>query len=441
MKKHISAISIFFLVFGFVLMMGCSKDDGPEIDTKTETENKPDVDENGGGDPTEQGGQIVSGDPSLNDFIVASKGEVIYTLDAQTGEETEIFTLPDFTYPKILADYKDDTVFLVTDDNSVNAIDPFGKGLIWEVPMLEFSSNSIGFAAPSCIDGTCYASGGTGVVVAVDQVTGDLKWYYSSDSDGELDNVINDNEWLIIKGDKVYVFSDSNNVYDLPPYMHVLDRQTGALLNKIELPFPTTGTPVIEGDRLYLPAGDFYVINLDTFDIIWQFEANGVGTPAISNGKVVISATPPDADRSSALYCFDVDSNKVLWKVDTGVNTIWAPLIVENVVFSNYDKGTTFYDSTWAKPFAVDLESGKQLWFKENATVKLSPVYANGRLFFIGIDNDRKGGISEKTGMMSLDANTGEILWLNPFMYDLRMLNPLVVAKNGVFGPSYYRGN
>ena len=61
-------------------------------------------------------------------------------------------------------------------------------------------------------------------------------------------------------------------------------------------------------------------------------------------------------------------------------------------------------------------------------------------IFFRGHNLDGEGGTDENVGLLSMDANTGELLWLNPFFRFGSALIPLVVAENGVFGPSYYRG-
>ncbi len=79
--------------------------------------------------------------------------------------------------------------------------------------------------------------------------------------------------------------------------------------------------------------------------------------------------------------------------------------------------------------------------FRDDVQVDHSPVYANGRLFFHGHAILRSDDTDQNVGLMSIDANTGEILWLNNFFRRGFPIAPLVVAENGVFGPSYCRGN
>jgi len=430
MKTQINKTCILLLASFMMFVVGCTKDDSPG----------PELDENGEVVNPEQGGQIVSGDSSLNSFLITSNDESVVTVDAQSGQEQVIFTFEDLTNIEVLPEYNNGKIFVTTDDNAVNAIGPDAKNLIWDTPMLDYKFSSLGLTPPVCIDGVCYASGGFGVVVALDENTGDLKWYYATDPEGELDNVLNEAETPIVRGDKVYIFTDEGFISDLLPYLHILDKNTGQLLQKLELPFEVTGIPVFEENTLYLPAKNMYALDVETFAIKWMFEADGVSTPSILNGRMAFQANPLDDSISSVLYCLDADSGNLQWQVDTGFDNIWSPIIIKNVVFGIYDEASQFAFSRNGRPFAVSLDSGRQLWYRDNVSVDHSPVYANGRLFFHGHDIGRSDDTDNNVGLLSMDANTGEVLWLNNSFRYQRTITPLVVAENGVFGPSYYRG-
>lgn len=382
---------------------------------------------------------LLAGNPTLNTFLITSRDESVYTVDAQTGQEREIYTFDDLTDVEILAEYDNGKIFVTTDDNAVNALDPAGPSLLWDTPMLDYQFSSLGLTEPVCLDGTCYASGEFGVVVALNENSGDLKWYYSTDPDGELENTLNENETPIIRDDKVYVFSEAF-LDELPPFMHILDRQTGRLLQKLELPFDLTGTPLFEDNTLYLPAKNLYAYSAETLEPMWTFEATGVGPPSVHDDKVVVHVIPSDNTTSSVLYCLDATTGRELWANATGSATLWAPLIVEDVVFGVYDNVSSFAGPD-GRPFAARLADGELIWFLEDVQIDHDPVYANGRLFFHGHAILRTGDIDQDVGLMSIDANTGEIEWLNGFFGTGSHITPLVVAENGVFGPSYYRGN
>ncbi|SIS53908.1 Outer membrane protein assembly factor BamB, contains PQQ-like beta-propeller repeat [Zobellia uliginosa] len=427
MKKQFLSRTIFWGIM-LVFVAGCTTDDGVELN------------ENGEVIDPEKGGQIVSGDPSLNDFVIAAKDETIYTVDAQTGEETVIYAFPDLTDFVGPADYNKGTIYVTSDDNSINALSVADRRFLWDRYMLEFNFGSMGTTRPICIDGVCYASGGSGVVVAVDEVTGTLKWYYTTDPNGKLDNVLNVNRTPVVYGDKVYVFSNKGYYSNVPAYLHILDKETGRLVQKQKLPYEPSGVPVFMENTMYLPAKNLYVIDLDTLNTLWMFEVNGVGTPFVSGDKLVVSAIPYGQSIGSVLYCLDKNTKSILWEVETGANSLWAPLIVGNVVFSNYDKGTSFPGATNANPFALDLRNGEELWKNEDVSVDFSPVYANGMLFTHGHDILRNNNDQNSVGLLAMDANTGEVLWLNSLFRFGSHIVPLVVADNGVFGPSYYRG-
>ncbi len=419
-KNRFSRFPIFFLL-AIIAFMGCSKESDGEA---------------GSDDPIPSSGNIVSGNPELNDFLITSSHENVFTVDTETGQEQLIYAFKDLTDLEILADYDNGKIYVTTDDNSVNALDVAGKSFVWDTPMLEYHFSSNGLSATVCFDGVCYASGGYGVVVALDENTGNLKWYYSTDPDGDLDDLLNEAGTPIVHGDKVFIFSKEGFISDLPAYVHVLNKQTGELLDKRELPHNVSGTPIFIGNTLIVPAKNLYALNADTFETQWVFEANGIGTPNISRDRLVVQGIPLGQSIHSAMYCLDINTGNIIWELDTGFDTIWSPVIVENVVFGVYEEASSFPFAN-GRPFAVALSDGKQLWFRDKVSIDSSPVYANGRLFFLGYDIDDSDNI---TGLLSMDANTGKILWANTTFKNGSSLTPLIIAQNGIFGPSYYRG-
>jgi len=391
-------------------------------------------------DPLPGDTRIVSGDPSLNTFLITRLDESIMTVDPETGQEESIYTFNDFIYPEGVPDYENGNIFWTTDDNAINAMNVDAKNFLWDTPMLEYKFSSYDVSSVVCMDGVCYAGGGFGVVVAVDQNSGDVKWYYTTDPDGELDDVLNDVGTPVVYQDKVYVFSEEGFISDLASYVHVLDRDTGELLDKRELPFDISGTPVFSDNILFVPAGNLYAMNPDSLEVLWTFESDRVGTPYVSEDRLVVAGIPLGQSIYSALYCLDAGSGNIIWEKDTGFNTLWSPIIVENVVFSQYEDASSFAFATSGRPFALRLSDGEQLWFRDDVIADHSLVYANGRLFFHGHDINRTDDTDQNVGFMSMDANTGEVLWLNTRFGSGYISAPLVVAQNGVFGPSYYRG-
>ncbi|WP_394333950.1 outer membrane protein assembly factor BamB family protein [Maribacter hydrothermalis] len=221
--------------------------------------------------------------------------------------------------------------------------------------------------------------------------------------------------------------------------MHVLDKETGTLLNKVELPYDISSVPLIENDILYLPAKNMYAINLNTLDVLWSFEAEGVSSPQVTEDRVVFHGIPKDNTIYSALYCVNKQTGSFIWGNDTGFDTLWTPTVVENVVFGVYEKATSFAFSTNGRPFAVKLSDGKQLWYMEDVVCDNAPVYANGMLYFHGHDINATSDTDKNVGLIAMDANTGKVVWLNNvFGYDYAN-TPIVIAQNGVFGPGYYR--
>ncbi|WP_405410930.1 PQQ-binding-like beta-propeller repeat protein [Maribacter sp. Asnod1-A12] len=425
MKNYIKSSSFFILCFLSIFIIGCTKDAEVALNEDGEVINP------------EQGNKIVSGDPVMNSFIMTTWDESIVKLDATTGEEEIVYTLPDYIYPESLPDYSNGVLYIASDDNSVNAVDVNTNSFLWDTPMLEYH-NASGISNTNCEGGICYTSGGYGVVVALFEGSGDIKWHYSTDLNGELDDVLNEATTPIVYQDKVYIFSEEDFLEYYPAYMHVLDKETGALLSKVELPNDISSVPVIENNMLYLPAKNMYAIDLSTLQVRWSFEAEGVSAPQVTEDKVLFGGIPADDTIHSALYCLDKETGAFIWGKETGFDTLWSPTVVENVVFGVHEKGTSFI-ATNGRPFALRLSDGEELWYRDSVSCDTTPVYANGMLYFHGHNINASSDSDEDVGLIAMDANTGDVIWLNNIFGNDRAYTPIVIAQNGVFGPGYFR--
>ena len=420
-------------ILGLFLLMAvyisCSEENGVDILEADDTEQ------------IKNDNLIVSGKPENNDFIVTASYESLFTVDAKTGKETLVYTFSDQTDVEKLADYDEGNLFVTTDDNSVNAINLANKNLLWSTPMLNYDTSSYGITPPACVDGICYASGTYGVVVALDQNTGELLWYYSTDPNGDLDDGLNENRTPVVHDDRVFVMSEESFYGYFPTYLHILDKETGQLLQKIEFPedIEVINEPLIVNNILYISVKNLYAIDLQSLEVIWIFEAEKLGDIHILNNKLVVQGEPMRDTVYSSLFCLDSQTGELQWEIETGFKAIWSPIIVENVVYGLYDQGSSlsFYD---LRPYAVSLSNGEQLWFRDDISVDNSPVYANGQLFYHGHAINYTDETKDNSGIMALNANNGNIDWLNPAFRFGTSMAPLVVGQNGVFGPSYYRG-
>lgn len=428
-KVRLKAFIHLFLSISILLFLGCSKDDGIVLDEE--------------GNPIEPSREtgIVSGNPELNQFLITSKDESVYVVDTKTGQQEEIFAFENLTDIEGVADYNNGRIYVTTDDNAINAIDKAAKNLVWDTPMLAYDFNSLGLSSTICLDGVCYASGGFGVVVAVDENTGEIKWHYSTDPDGELDVVLNKAGTPIVGDDKVYIFSKEGFISNLPAYMHVLDKETGELLRKFSFEFDISGTPLLNNGVLYIPAGNLYAVDANTFDVLWAFENDRIGTPFVSGNRLVVHGIAIGQTIYSTTYCLDANTGTKIWEKDSGFDTVYSPIIVEEVVFGVFEEASGFPFANNGRPFAARLSDGEELWYNDDLSIDYSPVYANGRLFFHGHDILRTDDTDQNVGLLAVDANTGEVLWLNTFFRNGSPIPPTVVAQNGVFGTSYFRGN
>ena len=66
MDWNLKCRALLLVTFSAICIVGCTKDNGVELDENGEVINP------------EEGSQIVSGDPSLNTFLITSKDETVY---------------------------------------------------------------------------------------------------------------------------------------------------------------------------------------------------------------------------------------------------------------------------------------------------------------------------------------------------------------------------
>ncbi|TPN88895.1 outer membrane protein assembly factor BamB family protein [Aquimarina algicola] len=419
MKKF----SISFLIFSFLsILVSCSSDEG--TDNPLETGN---------------GGTIVSGNPELNTFVVSSDYEKLLTLDASTGELTTVYEFGKFNYVHNLPHYENDHLYFTTEDNSINAIQLSSKQLLWNTPFGEYDIEIFEKSITACEDGICYAAGHNGVFIAVDQATGLEIWRYSLNEDGSFDGRTSADSKPIIKGDKIYIVAEGSSIREIPASIHVVDKNSGIGLTKVNLLYPDTSSITFAGNILLIANKNLYAVNPDTFENIWSFEAEGMGHPVVSGNSIIVHTLPKDTNIESVLHSIDLTTGNIIWSIDTGFDTLYSPVIEGDVVFGIYEEGGNVAFSRNGRPFAVDLATGNQLWFRDDVSIRSSPTYANGMLYFFGHDiNGPSESTDENSGLICMDANNGKVVWVSSTLAPFKSITPVVVAENGVFGPSYY---
>ena len=377
--------------------------------------------------------EVDVGDPTLNRLIVTSEEERLVTVDPATGEARVIFEFSQYNELVGLADYHNGTVYVATEDNSVNAIDINSQQFLWDVPMPEYEFSSLSHATTVYDDGLVYCLGYFGLVVAVEAATGDPVWVYTINPSGDYEDRYLSGGLLTARGDRLYVLAE-DNIFGDPAYLHVLDKKTGERLGRLELPNNYSGRLAFADNMILLPAGsNLFALEETTLDVRWQVEFDVVSTPSVSGDKVLVQAVPPGNDNlTSSIYCLDLNSGAVLWEQESGFDRVRSPVAVGDVVFAVREDAKVIAGIRTGRPMAFRISTGEPLWLNDNVNIYGTPVFANGRLYFHGYEilSDE----DDSQGFLCLDAATGEIVWLNSAFGYGGAIAPLVVADNGVFG-------
>jgi len=176
------------------------------------------------------------------------------------------------------------------------------------------------------------------------------------------------------------------------------------------------GSPVIDGDRIFVAVGSPTKGTLVAFDkksgkVLWTagkentaYSALMVGT--LAGVRQVVHLT------GDSLMGVDVASGKILWQtpVKTGAKRhVLTPLLADNsVTISSSSIGLT--------KFSVSKDSGglkvEPAWKNDKVKITLAtPVLVNGHLYGLGT-----GG--NKTEFICVDFKTGELKWSQPGFSD-----------------------
>ena len=183
----------------------------------------------------------------------------------------------------------------------------------------------------------------------VDAQTGKVKWKYESD------NYIN-GAASCNNGQAIFGGCDG--------YLHLVDIVTGKPVKKINVATYVAGSVALEGDKAWVGDydGSFCQVDLATGTITWRWEDPKVRLPFIASpamaGNLVITG-----NHDKNLYCFEKNSGKKLWSVNTGNRIEASPVIAGKKVVAANMRGDLMI---------LDLTDGKILWQYEVGSAIIS---------------------------------------------------------------------
>ena len=228
-------------------------------------------------------------------------------------------------------------------------------------------------------DGTAYVAAGP-AVYALDAQTGTFKWAFQGEGktfSAYAPPALTPDHTLIIVGDY------GGELYALRP--------DGTVAWKfLEAQSHYVAAPLVTNTAIYAPNADGTLYALDlSGKLQWTFAAQGPlwGTPVSDGQRLYLPSL------GHHLYALDAATGALVWDVDLGGSLASQPTLVDGVLYVG-----TFDDAV----VALQAEDGKVLWkAKAQGWVWSAPAYADDMLFF----GDLSGHF------FALHAADGQTVW------------------------------
>jgi outer membrane protein assembly factor BamB len=196
---------------------------------------------------------------------------------------------------------------------------------------------------PSAARGTVYAGSESGVVTAVDAVTGHVRWSkeVAPKQQPSLDSptVSPDGRFLFVSGSNGVVYKLNANTGQVL-WSHFIDTCAG-----LQGHFAVSVTASL----VYVGGCNLYALSRATGHVVWRTSRFGpnVTTPTIIGDKVIATTTGPSGS-SSGVAAFDATTGRRLW---TAGNSATVPLTAaDGVVYVNEGSDLEMLNTSNGKP-------------------------------------------------------------------------------------------
>lgn len=220
---------------------------------------------------------------------------------------------------------------------------------------------------------------GPGGVLALDAETGQRKWQY------EVDGHVMPTP--VLYAGRIYAAAGDRR-------LHVIDAATGELVEQVDVGSIISMASPAAADGLLYTAGlyddpRFVAYDMDAGEMAWETMMPDVESgiddvpPAVSEG-IVVTTSHRDIVPAQRLehwaHAFDATTGKILWEVKLGDgpfvnnNKSGAPVIADGVVYVGSPTTRTLY--------ALDLQTGEQLWSHDSGPIKAPPAVVDDLVIY-----------------------------------------------------------
>jgi len=235
------------------------------------------------------------------------------------------------------------------------------------------------YGAPAIANGLVYVAFHTGMVYAIDAVSGTQKWDY------DLRSTVSGG--VAVGNDTLFVGSSNGK-------LSALNVGNGSLKWEFSSENEIWATPAVVDGVVYFGSLDhsFYALNAADGTKKWAFKTGGgiASTPLLVEGAIYVGSF------DNKFYAIDADTGAQKWVFEGAGNWFWSQ--------AAYNNGTIYAGCLDHNVYALDAGNGTPAWpqpFKAGDQVKSSPVIAGGVLVVA----------SEVGTVYGLDLKTGGKKW------------------------------
>ena len=211
-----------------------------------------------------------------------------------------------------------------------------------------------------------------------------------------------------VVGAQVYIAAAQGSLFSSGGAVHCLDANRGVSLWRYDTSVPIFSSPTVVGGRVYVGEGfhqdaDCHLHCLDANNgrLIWTFKTTShvESTPFVSQGKVYFGAG------NDGVYCVDALEGKQIWHYPS-VHVDMSPVVWKGKVY--FGAGYGEY-----RIYAVDANSGEEVWSKRVSYPAWGSPSADGDTVFFGLGNGNfiESAAVPQGRVTAHNAGTGEQIW------------------------------
>ena len=211
-----------------------------------------------------------------------------------------------------------------------------------------------------------------------------------------------------IVGNRLYIGSSHGSIFSLGGATYCIDTESREVIWRHSSRIPIFSPPAVAGGRVYIGEGyhqdsncHLRCLDAKTGDLIWSFKTTShvESTPFISQGKLYFTGG------ADGVYCIDALEGQQIWHYGD-VHADMSPVVHNGTVYF----GTGYGDY---KVFAVDADTGAEIWSKQMPYPVWGSPSVNENLVFFGLG---RGNFSESAPIpagkvVALHAETGDTVW------------------------------